>query len=130
VLAFAAVAFAEYAETDDVVILTSENFDSTIADNEFVLVEFYAPWCGMCLASSLRPSSPAPGHCKSLEPHYKKAATALKESGVKLGAMDATQLGDVAGKFGVRGYPTLKWFRNGVPGEYTVCSELRGLAGH
>ena len=96
-----------------------------------MLVEFYAPWCGMYLLLShaiLHVS--ATGHCKSLEPHYKKAATALKESGVKLGAMDATQFGDVAGKFGVRGYPTLKWFRNGVPGEYTVCSQLCCLEGH
>ena len=67
-----------------------------------------APWCG---------------HCKHLEPEYKKAATSLKATNpnVVLGALDATAHGDVAGKFEVRGYPTLKFFRNGVASEYNVC---------
>ena len=45
----------------------------------------------------------------------------MKAEGVVLGALDATAHGAVAGKFGVKGYPTLKFFRNGVPGEYGVC---------
>jgi hypothetical protein len=46
VLAFAVAAFAEYAETDDVKILTADNFNDVVNGNQFVLVEFYAPWCG------------------------------------------------------------------------------------
>jgi len=57
-------------------------------------VEFYAPWCG---------------HCKSLAPHYKKAATALKGV-VKVGAVDCDEHKDLAGKFGVQGFPTIKIF--------------------
>ncbi|MEU2963329.1 thioredoxin family protein, partial [Streptomyces albidoflavus] len=28
--------------------LTKENFDQTVMDNEFVLIDFWASWCGPC----------------------------------------------------------------------------------
>lgn len=49
------------------------------------------------------------GHCKNLAPHYKKAATALKGV-VKVGAVDCDVHKDIAGKFGVQGFPTIKIF--------------------
>lgn len=89
----------------DVVVLGDKNFSSIVDKAKFALVEFYAPWCG---------------HCKSLKPEYAKAATALKASDpdVIIAKVDATEEKEVAEKFKVQGFPTLKWFVNGKEQDY------------
>ncbi|OVA16825.1 Thioredoxin [Macleaya cordata] len=83
-----------------VVVLTEDNFDEVVLDEtKDVLVEFYAPWCG---------------HCKSLAPIYEKVASAYKlEEHVVVANLDADKYKDLAEKYGISGFPTLKFFPKG-----------------
>lgn len=58
---------------------------------------------------------------KALEPEYKKAAEQLAsyEPKVVLAKVDATEEKKSATEYGVEGFPTLKWFVNGKPQEYS-----------
>ncbi|WP_411016689.1 thioredoxin domain-containing protein, partial [Salmonella sp. s51944] len=94
-------------DSTPVKILVGSNFNEVAFDkSKNVLVEFYAPWCG---------------HCKALAPEYSEAAGTLKESGseIRLAKVDATEQTDLAEQFEVKGYPTLKFYKNGIPKEYT-----------
>lgn len=46
-----------------------------------------------------------------------------------MGKVDATEEGDLAEQFGVRGYPTLKFFRNGNPVEYNGGRQADDIVG-
>lgn len=50
-----------------------------------------------------------------MKPEYEKAAQIMKEKQIPgvLAALDATKEGTVAAQFGVKGYPTVKYFVNG-----------------
>jgi len=86
------------SDNKDVIELTDSNFESLVLDSDDMwLVEFFAPWCG---------------HCKNLAPEWARAATELKGK-VKLGALDATVHQSTAQKYGIKGYPTIKYFAPG-----------------
>lgn len=68
------------------------------------------------------------GHCKNLAPEWEQAATQLKGS-VKLGAVDATVHSNLAQKYGVKGYPTIKVFGAGKKSKAKDYNGPREAAG-
>lgn len=89
--------------SSDVIELTDSNFEKLVLKSDDMwLVEFFAPWCG---------------HCKNLAPQWEIAASDLKGK-VKLGALDATVHSVMASRYGVQGYPTIKFFHKGDVEDY------------
>jgi protein disulfide-isomerase A6 len=87
---------ASYALAE-VKVLTADNFDGIALDSsKDVLVEFYAPWCG---------------HCKALEPVYEKVGKTFgNENNCIVAKVDADSEKDLGGRFGIQGFPTIKFF--------------------
>ncbi|MEX3100797.1 MULTISPECIES: thioredoxin [unclassified Streptomyces] len=77
--------------------LTKENFDRTVTENEFVLIDFWAEWCGPC---------------RSFAPVYEKAAEANPD--LVFGKIDTEAQPELAAAFGIQSIPTLMIVRDQV----------------
>ncbi|XP_031273106.1 protein disulfide-isomerase-like [Pistacia vera] len=117
--------FAEESKSTEskefVVTLDHSNFDDTVGKHKFIVVEFYAPWCG---------------HCKSLAPEYEKAASILSshDPPIVLAKVDANEEAnkDLATKFEIKGFPTLKILRDGGKSvqEYKGPRDAEGIVAY
>ena len=85
-------------EDDNVLVLTTENFEEALLKYPKMMIKFYAPWCG---------------HCKKMAPDYKSAAQLLlaEQSDIRLAKVDGTVERSLVSRFGIEGYPTLKLFQ-------------------
>lgn len=87
----------EAFNVDGVVVwLNSGNFDAKIKNGPW-LVKFFTPQCS---------------HCQQLAPTWKQLAVALKGE-VNVAEVDCSTNSFLANSFNIRGYPTIKFFRNG-----------------
>lgn len=77
--------------------LTLENFEQTIRDNDTVIVDFWAEWCGPC---------------RSFAPTFEQASEANEE--IVFGKVDTEAQQQLAQSFGIRSIPTLMVFRDNV----------------
>lgn len=107
---------AVVAAKSAVLDLIPSNFENVVLKSgKPTLVEFFAPWCG---------------HCKSLAPVYEElAASYATAKDVQIAKVDADAERDLGRKYGVQGFPTLKWFdgKSDKPVDYEGGRDLESL---
>lgn len=93
------------SESKNITQLTDQNFQSEVVNSSIpVLVDFWAPWCGPCLA--IGPI------LDELGAEYSGKA--------KVAKMNVDENVDIPAKFGVRSIPFLVMFKNGEVVETVV----------
>ncbi|KAL3891459.1 hypothetical protein ACJMK2_003721 [Sinanodonta woodiana] len=92
--------------------LDSDNFEKVTERGDH-FIKFYAPWCG---------------HCQQLAPTWQQLASSDLIDGLMVEKVDCTAHRALCSRIGIRGYPTLLWFRDGEKiDEYTGGRSLEDL---
>jgi len=86
------------------------DFDALLSTTRYVIVDFYADWCGPC---------------KMIAPHFLKMASTYSIPGfLAFAKVDVDKVGSVARKYGVTAMPTFMFFKEGkqvaVNGNITI----------
>ncbi|WP_296781787.1 thioredoxin, partial [Thiolapillus sp.] len=74
-----------------------DNFEDTINNNSFVIIDFWAPWCGPC---------------KSFAPIYEKVSEDFPD--VVFSKINTEDEQEIAAHFQIRSIPTLMIFRDQI----------------
>lgn len=77
--------------------VTADNFNEIISNNEFVIVDFWAPWCGPC---------------KSFSPVYEELSE--KYPDIVFAKVNTEDQQPLASEFQIRSIPTLMIFREQI----------------
>ena len=77
--------------------ITEPNFAETIENNQLVLLDFWAEWCGPC---------------KAYGPVYERISEEFPD--VVFGKIDTEEQQALAGMFGIRSIPTTMAFKEGI----------------
>ena len=77
--------------------ITAQTFEETITNNDIVIVDFWAPWCGPC---------------RSFAPIYEKVSD--NHSDIVFAKVNTEEEQDLAAHFQIRSIPTLMIFREQV----------------
>ncbi|MDP1620362.1 MAG: thioredoxin [Pseudomonadota bacterium] len=77
--------------------LTQENFESTVMENDFVIVDFWAPWCGPC---------------RAFAPTFDAASD--KHTDIVFAKVNTEVEQEIGASFQIRSIPTLMIFREKV----------------